>query len=177
MGETDSLLVWVIGLFVVAIAIFVIELLVPSGGVLGVAALICALGAVAAAFRHSAGMGAAATGFLIVATPAAFWLFLKVFPYTPVGKRLILSDDATDSDEARLKRDHEKVNESTALSSLIGATGVAVTELRPGGTVRIDGQDVEAFADLGMIHTHTKVVVTRIVSRQIRVQAADDNVS
>ncbi|NOG54796.1 MAG: hypothetical protein HND57_10790 [Planctomycetes bacterium] len=174
MVDTDPLLYWVIGLFVIAIAIFVIELFVPSGGILGVAALIFALAGVATAFKHSAEMGAAASGFLIVATPCAFWLFLKVFPHTPVGRRLILSDDATDSDEARAKRDHEKHDESTALSALVGATGIAVTDLKPGGTVRIDGQDVEAFADLGMIAAHTNVVVTRIVGRQIRVQA-DDN--
>jgi len=162
-------LYWMIGLFAVAACILVLEMFIPSGGLLGVMALLCALAAVGAGFKYSTGIGIAASAFLILSLPTSIWLGLKIFPYTPVGKRLILTDNVPD-DEIEQEKRLRKLVETSAIAGLVGAKGKAITGLRPGGTVRIDNQDIEAFADLGMIEAGAEVQVTRIVGRQVKVK-------
>lgn len=48
---------------------------------------------------------------------------------------------------------------TTTIAALIGRRGVAVTALRPGGQVEIDGQRYEAKAEVGAIDAGTTVVV------------------
>ena len=167
-GDTGLLLLWVGGLFILALSFVALELFIPSGGVLGTVAFLCAIAAVVMGFRVGVTAGLAAMGTLVAGGPAAIWAALRVFPHTPIGRRIILSADTSEEDLQRRK--YEKTQQSQAISGLIGARGVAITELRPGGTIRIDGQDLEAFAETGMIHGDTPVEVVNVSGRHIRVR-------
>jgi len=166
----EALLVWVFALFGIAIALGVLEIFIPSGGIIGVVAFLCALAAVAVAFRIGSGYGMSAVGFLILATPSSIWLGLKVFPSTPVGRKIILSDGS--SPEDLQQRQMERREENQAISSLVGAHGVTLTALRPGGTIRIEDEDVEAFAETGMIESGEEVEVVSVHGRQLKVRPA-----
>jgi len=163
---------WVVGLLTVATLLVAVELFVPSGGLISIVAGLCAIAGVAIAFRISAMTGAAALGIVAVGTPTVFWLAIKVFPSTPVGRNIILTAGTTDEDIQR--RQTERRAEAQAISALVGAEGKALTGLRPGGTIRIDGEDIEAFAETGIIDAGTKVVITSVHGRQIRVMPAGE---
>lgn len=164
----EALLVWVFALFGVALAVAALEIFIPSGGILGAASFLCAVAAIIVAFRIGSGFGLSATGFAVVATPATIWLGLKAFPNTPVGRRIILS--AGSSPDELQKREIEKREEEQAITGLIGARGKTMTALRPGGTLRIEGEDVEAFAETGMIEADVEVEIVSIQGRQLRVR-------
>ncbi len=165
----EALLIWVFALFGVAVAIAALEIFIPSGGVLGAAAFLCSVAAIVVAFKISTGYGAAATGFAVMATPATIWMGIKVFPNTPMGRRIILSAGST-PDEMQIA-EIEKREELRAISSLVGARGRTMTALRPGGTMRLEGEDVEAFAETGMIEADVEVEIVSIADRQLRVRA------
>lgn len=56
--------------------------------------------------------------------------------------------------------------------SLVGATGVASTVLRPSGKVQIDGHTYDAIAEGGMIDRGATVRVVRIETNQVYVECA-----
>lgn len=169
-GANTGLLLWMIGLFALAFALAALEVFIPSGGVLGAAAMLSAIGAVGVAFRIGPLSGLTALGFVVVATPAVIWLSLQVFPNTPIGRRIILNEGM--SEEEIRGRAEEKAAQSAAITALVGARGVALSDLRPGGQVRIEGEDVEAFSEIGFISSGTTVEVTSVMGRQIKVRPA-----
>lgn len=163
---------WVVGLLSLAAVMVALELFVPSGGLIAVVAGLCAMGGVVVAFKISVMTGLMALGLVLVLTPAILWMAIKVFPSTPVGRNIILTEGTTEEDMQR--RLHERHAENEAISSLIGAEAKALTGLRPGGTIRLDGEDIEAFAETGIIPAGTRVVITSVNGRQIRVMPLDE---
>jgi membrane-bound serine protease (ClpP class) len=170
--DSGALAWWVVGLLSLAAAMVALELFVPSGGLIAVVAGLCALGGVVLAFKISILTGTIALGLVVVLTPTILWMAFKVFPSTPVGRHIILTEGTTEEDIQR--RQYERHAEAEAISSLIGAEAKALTGLRPGGTIRLDGEDIEAFAETGIIPAGTRVVVTSVNGRQIRVMPADE---
>ena len=169
-AEPGSAFAWCVGLLLAAVALGILEMFVPSFGTIGLGALVCAIAGVIAGWTHDPLTGLAATGFVAAAGPTMLWVWVKVLPHTPVGKRVILSQGDREEDQAR--REVERRQEEEALLSLVGARGTALTELRPGGTVRIEGEDVEAFAEIGMISAGSAVEIVSVAGRQIKVRAA-----
>ncbi len=163
---------WVVGLLTLAALMVALELFVPSGGLISIVAGLSAIAGVVVAFQISIVTGLIALGLVVVLTPTILWMAIKVFPSTPVGRNIILTEGTTEEDMQR--RLHERHAEAEAISSLIGAQGRALTGLRPGGTIRLDGEDIEAFAETGIIPAGTKVVITSVNGRQIRVMPADE---
>ncbi len=165
----EAFLLWGFGLFGLAVLLFLVELLLPTGGLIGVLVGVSAIAGVVSFFRASQAWGWSSLGFLVVVSPFAFAFALKVWPHTPVGRRLILgSTDDEPDDEAPPPRDAQE----EILKALIGATGVAMTDLRPVGTVRIEGERVEALAEGGMIPAGEDVRITAVEGNRIRVRAA-----
>lgn len=154
-------------LFIAALVIFVIDLLIPSGGILiGVTACL-AFAAVIFAFRHSPTSGI----WMLIATlslaPIMMWVLIVVWPKTPLGRRMIVEPtppgDFVWADAAK----------SGNVNALIGAEGVAETELLPSGQINISGELYEGFSETGPIEAgeHVRVVridVGRLVVTKIR---------
>lgn len=165
---TGALGWWVVGLISIAAFFVALEVFLPSHGLLSLVAGLCAMAGVVTAFRISPMTGAITLGIVAVCTPASFWLAIKVFPSTPVGRRIILTDGSTEDDMQQ--RMHERSIEDEALSSLVGMEAIALTGLRPGGTIRIQGRDIEAFSETGLIDAGQQVIIASVNGRQIRVQ-------
>lgn len=163
---------WVVGLLTLAALMVALELFIPSGGLISIVAGLSATAGVVVAFQIDLVTGTIALGLVAVLTPTIFWLAIKVFPSTPMGRNIILTEGTTEEDMQR--RLHERHAEAQAIGSLIGAQGKALTGLRPGGTIRLDGEDIEAFAETGIIAAGTKVVITSVNGRQIRVMPVDE---
>lgn len=92
----------------------------------------------------------------------AFWLWLKVFPKTPVGKRIILQSDAGTW--------HGFSNENSAL---LGQAGTAHTPLHPSGIAVIDGKRVDVVTRGEMIDKDAPVKVVEVQGNRIVVTASE----
>ena len=172
-AANQTYLMWGIVLVVVSMVLVLIELFVPSGGLIGAMAAVAAIGSVTAFFMYDSLIGAVAVGLYLVLTPIFLWALFKFWLNSPMARYMILGgqemensdgEDAAASTEAR-RREHLE-----ALQALIGAEGVTITPLRPVGTVRIDGQRVDAMAEIGAIDAQVPVVVTDVYDNQIKVR-------
>jgi membrane-bound serine protease (ClpP class) len=161
-------LIWGMVLFGIAGLLFVVEILIPSGGIIGLVAIAVALGGVSAFFFESPILGSASLAGLLVLIPFLINFALKIIPNTPIGKRLMLGDD--DDEESQFKRETAKRVEEERKRALVGAEGVTMTPMRPSGSVKIDGVVIEASCETGMIEAGTRVRVTRLDGFVVRVR-------
>jgi len=143
-------------LFLAAMVIFAIDLMIPSGGVLiGVTACL-AFAAVVFAFRHSMSSGIWMLIASMGAIPIMMWLFVEVWPRTPLGRQMISKPEPSGtyvwSDAAK----------SVNAGSLIGAEGTVLNEMIPSGLVQIGEQTFEAFSESGPIDAGKAVRIVRL---------------
>lgn len=166
---TDStLLLWGFGLIAASLVLVGIEMFVPSGGLLGVLAAILAVAGVVAFWRADTVWGLLSLVCVLVLGPIAANFGLKVMPHTPFGRKLILGGP-TDEEELR-KQAEEAEAEREREAALVGATGTALTDLRPVGTAEIDGTRIEVLAEGGMIRAGAKLRVTAVSGNQVKVR-------
>lgn len=166
-----------LGLALAAVACFVLELFVPSGGLLSLACAGCVIGSTAAFFFYSPMMGFAAAAVYCVLSPMLLIVGLRIWSQSPIARRLILGavDDADpDDEEAMVRAEETRSRRRSELQVLLGAEGVAVTPLRPVGFVAIAGRRVDALAEGNVIDSGTRVVVVEILDNQLKVRAAAD---
>lgn len=162
----DPLLVWGVALLAISVLILIIELFVPSGGMLGVTAAVVAVAGVVCLWRHDTTSGITGTLAVLVLGPLAFMFMLKIWPQTPMGRRLI---NAPTEEEQMAQRQSEEQQKSERLA-LIGKEGTALTDLRPVGLVEINGQRHEVLSETHFVPTGSKVRVTHADLAQIKVR-------
>jgi len=154
-------LVWVLLLLVVGLAVMVLEVFLPSGGILGFLSLTAIVAAVATAFLEigaTAGLVVLAVATAVVPTVLA--LAFRWFPETPLGRRVLPPppDPADVAPAAARRRELEK---------LLGRSGRAVSEMLPWGMVEIDGVRVEAVSDGGPIDSGAAVEAVGVQGRDL----------
>jgi membrane-bound ClpP family serine protease len=169
----DIYLLWGFILLGVAIGMLVLELFVPSGGLIGVLSGVAAIGSIVAFFQFDTTLGIVALVGYVLLGPVIIYFGFKLWLGSPLGRRMILGGnediideqgDALPASEAARRERREK------LRQLIGAEGTTVTALRPVGTVRIAGQRLDALAETGVIEADTPVIVTDVYDNQIKVR-------
>lgn len=174
VSSGDSYLLWGFILFAAAVGLLVLELFVPSGGLIGALAGIAAIGSIFAFFRYDTLWGAVATGLYVVLTPIALVYGFKLWLNSPIAKAFILAKDVANQDtmteQDASEADHARRERLAALRELIGAEGVSITALRPVGTVKIADHRLDALAETGVIAANTPVVVTDVYDNQIKVR-------
>lgn len=164
----DSMLLWGFGLLGAALALVVIELFVPSGGIIAVTAFVVAIGAIVAFFRHDTTWGISSLTFTVVMIPVIFHYAFKIIPHTPMGRRLILGQKDDDEVQQRQLAEQQAHDEEQAL---VGLSGVALTDLRPVGNAQIEGNRIEVLAEGGAISAGTPIRVTSVQGNQVKVRA------
>jgi membrane-bound ClpP family serine protease len=160
----EPLAVWAILFVAGAVALFIIEVFIPSGGLLGLGSFACLIGAIVCLFSLDSTYGWIGLVTGIVLVPCAVALALKVFPHTFVGKRLILSE------EQKADATVYSSDDSPGFADLLGAQGMTLNDLRPVGTVDFEGRREECLADRGVITAQTKVKVVSVEGMEIKVR-------
>lgn len=171
-GQT-SLLVWGIVLLAAAAALLFVELAIPSAGVISLAAAGCAVAGLVCLTFENTTLGLSATLAVLIACPFIVGFMIKVWPNTPIGKRLILKDG--DEDQGNDDSDPTRSTRRQTKSHLpgvptIGQQGVAKTPLRPVGTCVIDGRRIECLAVAGIIDAGSTVQVVDVDGMEVRVR-------
>lgn len=126
---------WVTLLFAVGILLAVAEILIPSHGILTVLSIGSFVSAVAVAFLMGTTPGVVTLLAAIVLAPFLIYVLLRVWPHTPVARRLILSEPTGIAKAGDLAHYDPK--------ALVGRVGVAKTMLRPSGKMTLDGRPID----------------------------------
>ena len=160
-------LIWVLVLLLVGLGVMVLEVFVPSGGILGFVSVVALVAGIATAFLEQGVVaGMAALGVVVFAVPTVLAVAFRWFPETPLGRRVLPPPpDAADllPDPARRQRARD----------LVGRRGRAVSELLPWGSVEIDGGLAEAMSESGPIDAGTQVEVIGAQGRAVVVRRVD----
>jgi membrane-bound ClpP family serine protease len=167
---TDPYIIWALLLLGAGLVLFVIELFVPSGGLLGLCSAGCAVAGVVCLFKVNTTLGAVASLVILVAIPFLIGYSLKLLPHTPIWKWLTLKDvtrATTGVGRAAVS------GPAPAPDSLVGAQGKAVTDLHPVGTCLINGRRTECLAVGSMIEAGTAVTVVSADGMQVKVRAEE----
>jgi len=151
-------------LLAVALGFVAAELFVPSHGVLTVCAAISAAAGIVLAFMASPALGMIFALLIAIATPAVIYMAVKIYPTTPVGKRVLLENPTGAAADAFAA-------ESAKLAELVGQRGVAVTTLRPAGSIEIGGRRIDALAESEVIDTGATVEVLRVSGLKVFVKS------
>lgn len=161
MNAIDPL-TWAILLTVAGCALLVLEVFLPSGGVLSILSAASFVAAIIIAFRT----GGLTTGFtfisiVLVAGPLALGLAFHYLPQTSLGKNLLgevpKEEDVAPSDPRR---------------ALIGQIGVARSKMLPSGAVEIQGQMVDAVSKGEAIEPGQNVQVIEVRANRVVVRRA-----
>ena len=138
------------------LALLVVETFLPTQGILGAVGAAALAACVVVCFRVDSRLGFGVMAAMVVAAPFAAVAWVKLWPKTPVGRKMILSPVAGDAPAAAVS---------------VGQTGVTVSELRPMGVCAFGPERVEARAERGTIPAGRQVRVVDVVDRRPTVRA------
>ena len=159
--------IWVAVLLLIGLAVMMLEVFIPSGGILGFVSVAAILTAVGTAFLElGAVAGMTVLAITVLAIPMVLSLAFRWFPETPLGRRVLPpppdpSDVLPDATRRRQLRE------------FIGRGGQSVGELLPWGTVEIGDLVVEAMSESGPISAGTAVEVVGVQGMSLVVRRAD----
>ena len=101
----------------------------------------------------------------LVLVPTGVIVGLRVFPHTPIGRRLILADGGT---AGPVRYSSTDVGPPCA----VGDEGRVESELHPVGVVNVGGRRLDCRAEHGVIEPGTRVKVIAIDGIEITVRPA-----
>ncbi len=146
------------------LGLVIAEVLFPSFGVLSILATLAIVGAVVLAFRESSVAGYNFLGATLVLLPLSVFLGLKVFPKSPMGKRMVSEGLSFDSEAATDPRDRE----------LVGAEGKLEADCHPAGVARLNGRRVDVVSRGEWIEAGRRVKVVDVQGNRVVITALSD---
>lgn len=152
----------IILLFGLGLALVVAEVFIPSMGVLGMAAGLSLMTSIGMAFYEDPGTGTLLLVITAVTVPIILTLGIKLFPRTPLGRKITARGFSFEDGRAVDRRDE----------GLAGARGVVEAQLRPAGIARIDGRRVDVVSRGESIDAGTEVVVVEVSGNRVIVARA-----
>ncbi|HZZ74010.1 MAG TPA: NfeD family protein, partial [Pirellulales bacterium] len=155
--------IWASLLLLLGLVLALVEMFVPSGGILGFLSLAAMMGSIIMAFS----MGGVRTGFSFViatavALPSVLILGFKFWPHTPMGKRIMLSIPS----EAQVKPESN-------LKDLLGKVGKAKSVMLLSGSIEIDGRIIDAVSEGMAIDKGEWVQVIDVRANRVVVRPAE----
>lgn len=154
-----TMLLWGLGLLAVAVILLVIDVFVPSFGILSITSLMVALAGVACLFAYDTVWGVIGSLLVVVGGPIMAFVGLQIMPNTPIGRKLVLRNPS-EGDEG--DRPLPGIPSGNELFALVGREGVVRSDLRPVGSIEIAGERFEAISESGMVKAGTPVRVSSI---------------
>ncbi|QLY78926.1 NfeD family protein [Clostridium intestinale] len=139
-------------LLVVGFGLVLLEMHIPGFGVPGIIGAICLILAVILTAQNFAQVLVMSLGILAV-LGIMLGVVMTFFAKGKLFKPLILSDEQ--------KKEHGYIS-SSDLDYLLGKRGVAITDLRPSGSVDIDGVKFDVISDGEYISIGTKVEIFKV---------------
>jgi len=162
----DWWLLFAVFLYVVCAALIVAEVFIPSGGMLGIFALVSLISGLTLFFRHSALAGWIGVVVALFMVPSLLVLAYKLLPRTRFGRRVLL--------EPPVRQRGEAIADAPELGKLLGRTGRVLTPLRPVGMCDFDGRRMECVAESGYVQKDKEIKVIRVDGTQVTVRVVEE---
>ena len=166
---------WVVLLLALGVLCAAAEIFIPSGGVLTVASILCFVGGIVAGFFVGTTTGIVTLLITVLLTPVLLYVLMRIWPHTPIAKRIILGGPASRGTAGDLT--HRQPGE------LVGLKGTAKTLLRPAGKMTLDdGRTIDCVTEGQYVQTGTRVEVlaehgARVVVRPVPEDENESHVS
>ncbi len=161
-------LLYVIALLGAFYLLLIAEFFLPTGGLLGTAAAATLIATIMIAFSHSMAAGVAVLGFVLVTTPAVLFGMLRVWPHTPIGRRMLNRRPG----ELSAQPTQRTIADGTPIAELVGRIGTAKTDMLPSGMIVIEGTKLDAVSTGMPIDAGTTILVASVEGKRIHVRAA-----
>ncbi len=155
-------LLFALFLYILCAVLMVLEIFIPSFGLLTVLAVGAFAWAVTIFFQIGTTAGWIGLVIALILIPAFWILTYKVFPKTAIGRAMELKTIS------RVRGD--AIPDMERLSTLQGKSGKTLSTLRPVGICRIDGLRIACSAEAGMIHRNTEIEVVKVEGQRITVR-------
>lgn len=162
-----SVMFWPFVFLAIGLLLIMLEVFIPSGGLIGLCSIVCLVLCLWYAFANSVGLGLTFMMIDLVALPLTVALAFSLWSRTPLGRKFFLRPPAPEEIEVS-HTDHH-------LEILVGQVGRSLTPLRPCGHVEIDGRRIDALAEEGFLPAEVPVRVLRIKADQVVVRGVLDS--
>ncbi len=148
--------IWASLLLIAALVVLVLEFIIPSAGILSIVCAVLFIAAIVVGFADSVLTGATIMVVEVVLIPVVLALAIKVWPHTPLGRKMLLTPPENPDDvlPERLQ--------SRELDRLIGKRGIAKSLMLPSGAIEIAGVHYDATSEGQTIELGTKVIVVKV---------------
>jgi membrane-bound ClpP family serine protease len=164
-------LVWAALLVLLGMVLVLMEVFVPTAGMLGFLSITAILSGIGLAF-YNGGL-TVGFGFLIgtaVVLPIVLGLAFRWFPETPIGRRLLPS--LPTSEEVLPDNEERRV-----LRGLLGKVGRAKSPMLPSGTILVEGRVINAVSEGQAIEAGANVRVIEVRGSRVVVRPLEDGES
>lgn len=149
-------MIFVIFLQLLAAVVLIAEVIVPSGGMLGILAAGLIGYSLYTVFTDiSVNAGYLFIAADVVALPVIIIVGLKMLAKSPATLKTELSSDAG------------VTSQSPELTGYLGKTGVAITNLRPSGIALVEGKRVDVVSRGEYVDKNSQIVVSAVTGNQI----------
>ena len=145
----------IITAFILAGGLIVLELFIPSQGVLTIAAAASLIFGIVECFLVSPWLGFIVTVVTAAALPVFILALVRIWPDTWIGKRVAIR-------KAQRAMPGGSIPDAGKLDKLLGQTGETITDLRPVGAVMFGEERVDCVAETGQIDKGFEVTVIRV---------------
>jgi membrane-bound ClpP family serine protease len=159
---------WSAILMLLAMGLVVMELFIPSGGILGFLAACSVVGAIFLSFQNYENywVGLGFVALAVVGTPIVMVVAIKYWPETSIGKAFLPAEISGDD----VLPDNQQLR---LLRSLEGQVGITKSMMLPSGGVRIDGRTIDAMSEGMPIEEGQLVRVIKVSGSHVVVRPLD----
>lgn len=154
-----------VGLLFLALLLIVLELFIPSGGILGLGAAAALIAAIIIAFLHSFGAGSTMLVSVAFLVPIIISIGLRIWPRTPMGRRMLNVDP---DEEQRRRAEQEALRRQW-----LGRIGTAKMDLLPNGVIDVAGTRLDVVSVGGAIERGAFVEIVNVVAGKVHVRRTE----
>ncbi len=123
------------------LAIVLLELFVPSAGILGVLAAVCLISGIVLGFMDGVVTGIVMLIITLLSVPLILAVMIKICASTPIGRRILIGR-AESPDDVLPKSDY-----LDEIRGMVGQLGIAKTKMLPSGMVMVNGKKYDALSE------------------------------
>ena len=159
-------LFWSVVVFLLALVVLVLELFIPSAGMLGILGATFVITSIVLAFMSGFSAGMIMLTVSCIAIPIFLFAALKIWPSTPIGRRILIGpiheDDVLPQTESYVE-----------FKELVGQSGTATTKMLPSGVIILNHRKYDAISEGAPIDAGDTVTVVAVRMNKIVVRKTD----
>jgi len=167
-GEIMDPWVWAVLLLLLGLGLAVMEVFIPSGGILGFLACGSVVAGIIMGFQQKERwVGPAILAGAVIGLPTVVVMAFKYLPKTAIGRRVLLMPPKSEEilpDDPHMAR----------LKGLVGQVARAKCKMLPAGAIIIDGRTVDAVSEGMPIEAGQMVRVVEVRANRVVVRLLDD---